>query len=516
MVNFSDSIDTTIFVALQISRTCLDKLNRQTVVYLSSNPGVGKSSAVMEYAKICGYHLELLRISNETPDTLTGYDIAANTNDPNITSAKRIMPSWLDRIYQKDKEGIPSICFMDELVGADVFSQSAALNICFERRVGPSWFLPKSCLVVASGNYADNLSSEFTLIGPMLNRFMVVNLTPTARDLKHFMCKYQGAAIGQRVDLHSELEKAMTQLKEQGIKDPSEDFIGRIGEILESAIKTEAEIQMKEGISDLSVSDLRDIYSSAEDSEGGLAGFITFRSLNYITDAAIACYLNFGKAGLLSDNFKKIIHGTVGLALSRGKDGEIKKTIVTDRYYAAIADAANDIEKMNNDKLPEYQTFFNEILDRDEKASISTADMGLVTKKIHDMLEDKDLSKLDRPVEPGIVQILVHNLLNTLKNNKYDGVNYDNTADLQKDVQINPDRYINYVTTWNTAAELMGELNSLVKDQKKKYSNDTKQVMNKALKDCHEYVYNLKLIRKIITRTNKALAEMVPEIRPLN
>ena len=106
MVNFNDSIDTTIFVALQISRTCLDKLGRQTVVYLSSNPGCGKSIAVMEYCKIHGYHLELLRISNETPDTITGYDIAANTNDTTITSAKHIRPSWFERILDNDKKGI--------------------------------------------------------------------------------------------------------------------------------------------------------------------------------------------------------------------------------------------------------------------------------------------------------------------------------------------------------------------------------------------------------------------------
>ena len=516
MINFSDSIDTTVFMALTVSETCQRVLHRNCPCLFCGGPGTGKTSSVYYFAEKMGMNVTLLRISNETPDTLTGYDIAANVDDANTTSAKHIRPSWFQKILDDDKKGIANALILDELGCADVYTQGAALNICFERKVHEER-LPASTLIISCTNYADNLSSANELLAPLLNRFLVVNIIPKQKDIKHFLCKYEGAAIGHKLNLTDELSKAIDSLKEQGIKDPSEDYIDKIGEVLEQSVRTEAEIQAKEGVLDLAVSELKNIYSGNEDNEvEGMPNFFSFRSAGYLVEACIACYLNFGKAGLLSDNFKKIIHGTVGLALSRGKDGEIKKTIVTDRYYAAIADAANDIEKMNNDKLPEYQNFFNEILDRDEKASISNADMGLVTKKIHDMLEDKDLSKLDRPVESGIVQILVHNLLNTLKNNKYDGVNYDNTADLQKDVQINPDRYINYVTTWNTAAELMGELNSLVKDQKKKYSNDTKQVMNKALKDCHEYVYNLKLIRKIITRTNKALAEMVPEIRPLN
>lgn len=526
MINFSDSLDVSIFYVLQLAKTCQEKLGTSVVPFLLGNVGIGKSTGVRLWAEAQRdengnpdpWKVVLVRISNETPDTITGYDIASNVDDATTTSAKHIRPSWYQEVLNHRKNGKKVLLMWDEVTTADNWIQGACLNILMERKCHNESFKDDPCILqVAAGNYADNLSSEMSVLAPMWNRFIVCNLIPKAKDVKHFLCKYDGAAVGQKISLPVELGKALDSLTEQGVKNYTEDYVRRIGEILEQTIRTEAEIQIKEGVSNMAITELKDIYSGNEDNEiDGVPNFITMRTAGWLVDLCVACYLNFGKAGLLSDNFKKVIHGTVGLALSRGKDGELKKTIVTDRYYAAISDAANDIEKMNNDKLPEYQNFFNEILDPDEKASISTADMGLVTKKIHDMLEDKDLAKLDRPVEPSIVQILVHNTLNTLKNNKYDGVNYDNTSDLQKDVQINPDRYISYVTTWNTAAELMGELNNLVKDQKKKYSNDTKQVMNKAFKDCHEYVYNLKLIKKIITRTNKALAEMVPEIRPLN
>jgi len=520
MVNFSDSIDTTIFVALQISRTCLDTLGRQTVIYFSSNPGCGKSTAVMEYCKIHGYHLELLRISNETPDTITGYDIAADTNNPDITSAKHIRPSWFEKILRKDKEGISSVLFLDEISSADVFTQAAALNICFERRVGAHEFLPESCLVVAAGNYADNLSTEFTIIGPMLNRFIVVNIQPQAKDLKHFLCKYAGAAAGQRINLHNELSDVIDKLREHGIKNPTEEFIGRIGEVIEQAIKIEAEVQIKEGISDLTVTELKDIYSNFEDNEAvGLPGFITFRSLNYLVDACVACYLNFGKAGLLSDNFKKIIHGTVGLALSRDKDHTLKKTIVTDRYYSVIMEAANDIEKMNNDKLPEYINFFNDIVKDD--SVVEPADMVLLTKKIQEMMADKDLSKLDRPIDPEILKLLFKNLEKTLKNWQSKAsknmvqVNQTTNELGEFELDIDTKFLAGWVNSWNSLADLITEVVSVIKDPKKRYQRDTTKNLEGFVEKLrrHQGAINQSISMK--KKYHPELAEMIPTVNQI-
>ena len=129
------------------------------------------------------------------------------------------------------------------------------------------------------------------------------------------------------------------------------------------------------------------------------------------------------------------------------------------------------------------------------------------------MSKDKDIAKIDRPVDPRMIESLFKGLTNTLKKNRYQDASFDQGDKIRECVLSDPDKYINYVVTWNTAADLLTEINSLVKDQKKKYPKDTKDVMNKAVQDCREYVYNLKMIMKVIKRSDKTLADIVPEIK---
>lgn len=522
MVNFSDSIDVSIFYALQLAKTCQEKLGVSIVPLLLGNVGLGKSTGVRLWAQAQKddngnpepWEVVLVRISNETPDTLTGYDIAANTNDRNTTAAKHIRPSWYQQVLDHRKEGKKVLIFWDEITTADSWVQGASLNILMERKCHNESFKDDNgILQIAAGNYADNLSSEMSVLAPMWNRFIVCNLIPKKSDLKHFLCKYDGAALGQKLDLSLELGKALDQLTEQGRKNYSEDFVRKIGEILEQSIRIEAEVQMDEGISNMAITELKDIYSGNEDNEGmGVPNFITMRTAGWLVDLCVACYLNFGKPGLLSDNFRKVIHGTVGLALSRGKDDELKKTIVTDRYYKVIADAANDIEKMNNDKLPEYQAFFNDLVKPGDGAELKPDEMVLVTKKIQDMLKDRDLARLDRPLDPTLVKAITKNILNTLKKYRYEVAEFEEINDINKEVSVDPQRYISYVTTWNTAADLINELDSLVKDSAKKYSDSTKETMTDTLRKCKEHIYGLKLVKKAVSRSNLALAEQVPAI----
>ena len=330
MINFSDSLDVSIFYALQLAKTCQEKLGVSIVPLLLGNVGLGKSTGVRLWAAAQKdengnpdpWEVVLVRISNETPDTLTGYDIAANTNDATTTAAKHIRPSWYQEVLNYRKKGKKVLIFWDEITTADSWVQGASLNILMERKCHNESFKDDpGILQISAGNYADNLSSEMSVLAPMWNRFIVCNLVPKAKDLKHFLCKYDGAAIGQKIDLSTELGKALDSLTEQGMKNYTEDYVRKIGEIIEQTIRTEAEIQMKEGISDMAITELKDIYSGNEDNEGdGVPNFITMRTACWLVDLCVACYLNFGKAGLLSDNFKKIIHGTVGLALSRGKE----------------------------------------------------------------------------------------------------------------------------------------------------------------------------------------------------
>ncbi|MBR2245882.1 MAG: hypothetical protein IJ880_02450, partial [Bacilli bacterium] len=78
MINFSDSLDVSIFYALQLAKTCQEKLGVSIVPLLLGNVGLGKSTGVRLWAAAQKdengnpdpWEVVLVRISNETPDTL--------------------------------------------------------------------------------------------------------------------------------------------------------------------------------------------------------------------------------------------------------------------------------------------------------------------------------------------------------------------------------------------------------------------------------------------------------------
>lgn len=510
MVNFNDSIDVTIFMAMQVSKKCLELGDNRPVLFLS-NPGIGKSTAVSLFAEVNDYDLVLLRISNETPDTLTGYDVASNTTDENTTAAKHIRPSWFQKILDNDKAGKKSVLFLDEITTSDPYTQGAALNLVFDRRCHAE-YLPASTLIVAAGNYANNLTSEMTVLAPMLNRFIIVNIIPSRRDLPHFLCKYEGSGANKKIDFKGEIRKAMQSLKDQekNIKATPEQ-IDVVGELIEKAIQDEASVEIQDGTLDLAVTDLKDVYSSVS-GDDPVPNYFTLRSANYLLDAAVACYLCFGKDGLCSDNFKKMIHGTVGLAVSRDSNNhEVKCTIVTDRYYQALIDVANNIQKLFDKRLPEYHKFFNEILS--DKTEFTKSDIELVTSKIEQLMKDKQVENIDRPIEYDVIKNITNYALNTLKTNSYKNVSTTNVEqEIQNDLKQNPEKFAGFVNTWNSVCRLATTLRTLTNEPSKKYDKDTKEIMNKFIAHCREYSHQLRVIKRIIAKTDKAISEAMPSI----
>jgi hypothetical protein len=263
---------------------------------------------------------------------------------------------------------------------------------------------------------------------------------------------------------------------------------------------------MKEGVLDPKVTELKDIYSNTEGDEP-LPNIFSFRSINYLLDAAVACYVCFGKEGLLSDNFKNIIHGTVGLALSRDqKTGDIKRTIVTERYYDVLADVANDIEKMLNDRLPEYQSFFNNIVG-EEGSVITVANMNLMANKLKELREDKELAKIDRPIDSAVITRLAKNISTTIKKQIEYTVSYGtNFIDI---IIKKPEEYVDRVNVWNNLVGLVSELSAIVTDPKKKYPQDVRSVIDNTKLSCRQCNSYLKMIKKGLLKKDPAMGNTI-------
>lgn len=511
MTNFNESIDTKIFMTLQISKKCLEMGLNRPPLYLSG-PGLGKSTAVELFAEVNGYDLVLLRISNETPDTITGYDTLSTNQNEIASSAKHIRPSWFQKILDNKEKGIKSVLFLDELTTADTYVQGAALNLVFDRRCHAEK-LPDDTLICAAGNYANNLSNEMQVLAPMLNRFMIVNIIPEEKDLSHFLCKYEGGITGNKIDFESEIKKAMKDLKDQE-KVLTEKQINSIGEQFQEAIKSEAKMLIRENILKLEISELKDIYSD-QSGDNPVPNFFSFRSMNYLLDAAVACYICFGQDGIKSDNFKNIIHGTVGLALSRDNQGNVKKTIVTDRYYDTLCDAVTDIEKMFNDKLPEYQEYFTNILNNCKDDLISVADMNVTKAKLTEMLNDKDISTIERPLNDTIIEKLCGILKNTVNKNisyKFDTTSFSNLAEIFKNSQ---EDIMNRFNTWNELSGLFAKISEMVRTPDKKYSGGTRLLVDELSKTCRGCLNSLRMLKKQIDKVDPAISKIYPEIKQL-
>ena len=473
-----------------------------------SNPGLGKSTSVEMFADVRGYHLTLLRGNSTTAEEVMGYDVASN--DLENPTTVHLRPSWYTEILKVAEEGGKSLLFLDEITTANEYTQAALLHLVFERKVG-SEKLPENTLIVSAGNYAQNLSNSMQMLPPLMNRFMIFNITPDHTDLDTFLCKYDGAIAsseGKIKDFMGNLRETMKKLDDQEVDIP-EDQYNKIGEYIERGIKQTARALMISGNKpvDLAITELNGIYADAEN-ETKLYGFTTFRTLNYLRDVTIASFKCFGKSGITSDNYRNMIDGLCGIGISRDpKTKNLVKTPISKDFYDTMINIVNDIEKMKNDKLPKYTTFFNGMVDGKKKFEVP--DMQAIINKLDELKNDKDLGNIERPIDPACIEKLC-------KLSKDSGASIAkfkvSTTDKFLD-KVSSETFIGYVTYWNTLSDLMTSLQDLVTDSTKGYKDNTVSVLKTTQEDLRTSGFKLRSIRKIILQEDPSIGSLIPEIR---
>lgn len=501
--SINDSINVSIFTALKVSEVS------KVPVLIMSNPGLGKSTTVEMFAKVRGYELHLLRGNSTTPEEIMGYDVA-DTN-LKVPTTRHLRPAWYTEILQTSENGGKSLLFLDEITTANEYVQAALLHLVFERKVGRER-LPEDTLIVSAGNYAQNLSNSMQMLPPLMNRFMIYNITPTYKDLDTFLCKYEGALAssdGKPKNYMSELHTTMKKLDSQELTIP-EDQLCKIGEYIERGIKMTVKSLMTSGSKsvDLSITDLQNIYADAEN-ETKLYGFITFRTLNYLRDVTLASYICFGKAGITSDNYRNMIDGLCGIGLSRdSKSKDVVKTIVSKEFYDSMATIVNDIEKMNNDKLPRYVKFFNDIVADDKKKKFEAPEMQAIINKLEELKNDKDLKNIERPIDPVCIEKLC-------KLSKDSGINATKIKVASTDKildTISAETLAGYVKYWNIIADLMTSLQELISDSTRGYKSDTSSILKTTQNDLKIAGFKLRSLKKVITQEDPSIGSMIPEI----
>lgn len=510
MAKLGDSLNAKIFAALKVA----EKAKDACPLFLIGNPGTGKTATVNMFAKVRGYEVVIVRGNSESYDSILGYPTTPDNMSEGNLATIRLRPDWFQSILDNEAQGKKSLLFLDEITTAPDLVQAALLHLVIERMVGREK-LPDSTLIVSAGNYASNLSNSMIMLAPLMNRFCIYNVVPKLKDLDTFLCRYEGSIAGKRVDYVNEtLQKLMKDIDAQE-KSYSPEILDKIGEYIERRVKLVTkqlgETSKKEF--DPKVTELGNLYSDLENDEP-LPGIITYRSLNYLVEITKAFYVCFGKAGITSDVYQEMVYGLVGLSLSREtsgeRKGELKKSYVTKEYVDQMVDVVNDIEKMSNSKLPEYEAFFAECIAKGKSFDVPT--MNAMINKINELAGDREMANIARPIDPSMVQQIGDRLVKS--SDKFVKYKVDTNPNSDSfSCSITPEQFAGDVAHWNIISSLMTEYSKLINEPSRGYDEDTKTYLRDTATKLRRAAFKLKTIQKILTKTHPDLAEATVQIK---
>ena len=100
-------------------------------VMLLGAPGIGKTAAVVDFARKIGADLVDVRLSAETPSSFEGKDYIS----PETGDLRKARAWWLKRIDENVKKDIPTVLFFDEYTNAPDALQQLAYSPFNERKL---------------------------------------------------------------------------------------------------------------------------------------------------------------------------------------------------------------------------------------------------------------------------------------------------------------------------------------------------------------------------------------------
>ena len=506
MASKTNNLNVDIFCALKVSEVS------KVPTLLLGNPGIGKTVSVYKFGEIRGYELVLLRGNSSTPEEIMGYDVAPrDVTYEKPMAAIHLRPSWFEEILRNHEAGKKTLLFLDEITTANEFVQSALLHLIFERKVG-SESLPNDTLIVSAGNYAGNLTNTMALLPPVMNRFMIYNITADHNDLDIFLNRYEGAIAdvdGKCNDYMVDLTTILEKMDKQERK-VDEGMRNKIGEYIERSIKdtTRMLIVTTKDI-DLTVTDMKSIYSDTDD-DAKLCGFVSFRTLNYLRDVAISWYLCFGKAGISSKNFRNAVDGLCGIGITRPKGAsDVVIKHVGKAYYDALCATANELEKLNNDKLPEYTRYFVDMTNK--KTALEMEEFNALVNKIQELQRDQDLKSIDKPIDPNVIADMCHLAEQTVS--KCCTVKVQTTEHLS--TKYSETSVVDMVVKFNTIVKFLNTLYALVADADRHYDSTTEESISKAMDKAKNQGFKIQAVKKILVSENPGFGSAIPNLEKL-
>ena len=500
MAKIKESINNSIFFALKNSETsgvpCL----------IISSPGAGKSTTVEMFAKLRGYELIVLRGSTMSETEVMGFD-AVNQKKDGI-EVRHCRPTWFEKLLENDRNGKKTLLFLDEITTVNNYIQSALLHLIFERKVDAEK-LPDSCLIVSAGNHINNITSEFQTLSALWNRFCIFNITSDENALDEFLSVYDGASTGEMKDLLQLKAESLKRMDAQKVDLPI-DLRNRVCQYFETAIRETTRSLMKSGEKplDLNCTETQSIYANQEGDEF-MRGFISLRTLGYLVRNTIATYFNFGKSGIQSANFKKMIEGLCGLALSR-KNGEVVKTKVAENYYQSLVQTLSSIDKLSNSKIKVYEEFFNKIISN-TKTELSQEEVTSILNKFSEMSNDTEVKDVSKPLE----DVVVTKLCDLIKHNSKKILTIRIKPDEDLSNTLTTETCTGMISRWNYMSEMYSKVSSIVRDPKNTYTPDVTKAVDSTKEKLTEDYMKLSSYSKLTATNFPEFKTLMPEIKKI-
>jgi len=278
----------------------LSRISGVPMLYLG-NPGMGKTTIVNLWAKRNGYHVESLIGSAFDRSEILGYMV----NDGAGTDYLRAKaPEWFHTITELEKNGVPSVLFIDEIAGAPKDVQASLYRLIFERTIGNGQKLPESTIIASASNYKNNLPPMCDITAPNLNRFCVINFGPLS---------FQGL-YSEFLQEADDLEKDLPDFAHLELSKETKEKANLAVRGIFEKINTTYNVKVSSP-SQLNFANkrLNNVFTGDYSKNGEVYNFISGRTIGYFRDIFLAMY----SIGLNNPFYiSKFVDGLIGLGFN--------------------------------------------------------------------------------------------------------------------------------------------------------------------------------------------------------
>ena len=153
-------------IATDLKEALIPLIEAQIPTFLWGNPGVGKSSLIMQIAQEKKMRCIDLRLSLLDPTDLRGIPFFNKDDKKAVWAKPEFLPDSQSQEY--------GILFLDEINSAPPTIQAAAYQLILDRKIG-EYTLPKNYSIIAAGNYESDRGVTYRMPTPLANRFVHLN-----------------------------------------------------------------------------------------------------------------------------------------------------------------------------------------------------------------------------------------------------------------------------------------------------------------------------------------------------